>query len=58
MRLPSTQALRGLEAFTRHGSVWRAAVEEALMLWQWAQEDWAAAGASRTSHDQARLEEA
>lgn len=27
MRLPSTQALRALEAFARHGSVWRAADE-------------------------------
>ncbi|MCW6510270.1 LysR substrate-binding domain-containing protein [Lichenifustis flavocetrariae] len=27
MRLPSTQALRALEAFARHGSVWRAAEE-------------------------------
>ncbi len=27
MRVPSTQALRALEAFARHGSVWRAAEE-------------------------------
>lgn len=27
MRIPSTQALRALEAFARHGSVWRAAEE-------------------------------
>lgn len=27
MRVPSTQALRALEAFSRHGSVWRAAEE-------------------------------
>ena len=27
MRIPSTQALRALESFARHGSVWRAAEE-------------------------------
>src|SRR5580658_9313138 len=27
MRVPSTQALRALDAFARHGSVWRAAEE-------------------------------
>ncbi|RVC19557.1 LysR family transcriptional regulator, partial [Mesorhizobium sp. M7A.F.Ca.AU.002.02.1.1] len=27
MRIPSTQALRALDSFARHGSVWRAADE-------------------------------
>ena len=27
MRVPSTQALQALDAFARHGSVWRAAEE-------------------------------
>jgi LysR family glycine cleavage system transcriptional activator len=27
LRIPSTQALRALDAFARHGSVWRAADE-------------------------------